>query len=397
MRDFPILSDLSPYRDDRKRKPGRYGSESESLFKLAQLAFELGFDTRQVTEIREWATPNPDQAVAREFFQQLRPTKWYIVDQEKAEGLASYVGEDIPTTASLRTRGEPRFTTNLENQPKKFRCSRPSSKNYENDRKFLFIDIMYNYNPVPQAYATPLAIQRDIFVSYFGEDSLPPLSRETTTECSNLRNSADDGVNDYFQANEYETDRSIGYRHADENPSRSEYGISSIDEQGIGAEQASPSFVTASISTGTSAAEIGPVDFDLDLLSNWSEDAYSTSMNEFHYIKDQQPSLVVKRVLSEGGVIVIYAWERRAYAKFSTSHQQRSMFERFACDLADQMQQFILIRGDRRPYVPPLSSLWDAACRERLVLVGPKLRASEPGEPLRFLLTQGLENFIDRI
>lgn len=52
--------------------------------------------------------------------------------------------------------------------------------------------------------------------------------------------------------------------------------------------------MTASISTGTSAMEIGLVDFNLDLLLNWSEDAYDMSMNKFYYIKDQQPSLVVK-------------------------------------------------------------------------------------------------------
>jgi hypothetical protein len=73
---------------------------------------------------------------------------------------------------------DPEFTTNLEKQPKKFRCSRPSYTNYERDRNSLFIDIIFNFRPVPRAHATSLAIQRDIFVSFFGEFKLPAVDSQ---------------------------------------------------------------------------------------------------------------------------------------------------------------------------------------------------------------------------
>ncbi|THC92152.1 hypothetical protein EYZ11_008367 [Aspergillus tanneri] len=364
MRDFPVLSNLAPYRDVRKLKPGRHGTESESLFKLAKLAYELGFDTPQVKEIRDWAAPNQDHAVARDFLQQVRPPTWYVVDTKKAEDLTSYIGENLPAMARLRAaHGRPRFTTNLENLSKKFRCSRPSSKHYESDRKFLYIDVMYNYNPVPQAYATSLAIQRDIFVSYFGEYDLPPLSGEPVTEDRGSSNTA--RVNDHLLAGEWEPDQNTEYSSTDEYLPRGEDGLGSLVESGIRAEQASPSFVTASISTGSSAAAVRPETYDLDNLSDWAWDPHDTAMNEFHAVESRRPSSTVKQILSEDGLIVVYAWERKEYAKFSTSPQQRSVFEKFTGNLANQEQRFVLIREDRRVYVEPWSSLWVAACRDR--------------------------------
>ncbi|KAA8645057.1 uncharacterized protein ATNIH1004_009268 [Aspergillus tanneri] len=347
MRDFPVLSNLAPYRDVRKLKPGRHGTESESLFKLAKLAYELGFDTPQVKEIRDWAAPNQDHAVARDFLQQVRPPTWYVVDTKKAEDLTSYIGENLPAMARLRAaHGRPRFTTNLENLSKKFRCSRPSSKHYESDRKFLYIDVMYNYNPVPQAYATSLAIQRDIFVSYFGEYDLPPLSGEPVTEDRGSSNTA--RVNDHLLAGEWEPDQNTEYSSTDEYLPRGEDGLGSLVESGIRAEQASPSFVTASISTGSSAAAVRPETYDLDNLSDWAWDPHDTAMNEFHAVESRRPSSTVKQILSEDGLIVVYAWERKEYAKFSTSPQQRSVFEKFTGNLANQEQRFVLIREDRR-------------------------------------------------
>lgn len=393
MRDFPVLSNLAPYRDLRKLKQGRHGIESESLFKLAWLAFELGFENRQMKEVLEWAGENSGQAVARDFLRQIRPPMWYVVDHGKADDIASYVGSNLPGMASPpASRGQPKFTTNLETQSKRFRCSRPSSKHYVDDRKFLFIDIMYNYNPIPQAHVTSLAIQRDIFVSYFGEFDLPPLSDGSPV--TNPRSPANSTTTGIAQMEEselaQETEFSIGERYL----SRSQDRMNLANHPEARIELRSPSFVTTSVSTATSAPEMRSDFYNLDFLSDNAADPENTAMNEFHYINSPNPSLIVKEILSEAGVIVIYAWEKKEYAKFSADAQQRSIFENFACDLADQMQYF-LIPGDLRIYSPPLSSLWDAACRGRLVLVGSKPRRSDPGESLRFLVGRDPYIFID--
>ncbi|KAL4741697.1 hypothetical protein BDV11DRAFT_167834 [Aspergillus similis] len=116
MRDFPVLSGLNPYRTNRNIGPKHHGSEAEVLLKVANLAFQLGFQNKQIKEAREWAGNN---AVARDLLHHARPPERYIM-------------ENIHLIAELREpASEPMFTTDLEKQPKKFRCSRPSKINFE--------------------------------------------------------------------------------------------------------------------------------------------------------------------------------------------------------------------------------------------------------------------------
>lgn len=48
------------------------------------------------------------------------------------------------------------------------RVRRVSAQQISHDRNYLFINDISNFNPIPRAYATSLAIQRDIFVSFLG-------------------------------------------------------------------------------------------------------------------------------------------------------------------------------------------------------------------------------------
>jgi hypothetical protein len=385
MRDFPVLSNLKPYRDNRKTKPKTQGIEADCLFRLAWLGFQLGFETQQLREILDRAGQNADEAVARDFVQKARPPEWYVVDNDVANDIAGYVGSKLSSmTSQLASRGIPYFTTDLEMQPKRFRCSRPSFNQYESDRKFLFIDTMYNYRPIPRAHPTSLAVQRDIFVCYFGELELPSLSDGSTSESP--RTPFDDSLTHQDQG-----EPGLGSASYIEQPTQ----IYTQDPPSFSHEyetriEHTPSFMTTSISTVTSADEAR--EFSSNILSENLAGHHDTPMNEFHTIANSQPSLIIKELLSDESLIIIYDWDKKAYAKFSIDPQQKAIFELFVCNLADEMQQFIT-REDNRVYAPPLSTIWSSACRTRLVLVGLKQTRAEPGPTFRFLLDRDPDGF----
>jgi hypothetical protein len=118
--------------------------------------------------------------VARDVLRQLRPPELYVVDETEMNRLARYIAEHIGGIAARRrSNREPEFTTDLEMLPKNRRCNRPTGRSYRQDREFLFIDVMYGSDSPPRSHVTSLAIQRDIFVSFFGEFQLPEESAST--------------------------------------------------------------------------------------------------------------------------------------------------------------------------------------------------------------------------
>lgn len=121
MRDFPSLTGLNPYCNDRNTKPQHHGSEAEALLNLANLAFQLGFENKQIREIREWAGEN---IIAWDLLHYARPLQHYSINKARATEMASYIRENLHLMAELQEpTSEPIFTTDLEKQPKKFQCS----------------------------------------------------------------------------------------------------------------------------------------------------------------------------------------------------------------------------------------------------------------------------------
>jgi hypothetical protein len=121
-------------------------------------------------------------------------------------------------------------------------------------------------------------------------------------------------------------------------------------------------------------------------------------MNLFHPPDvRRKTSDAVKEFLSLEQVIVIFVWDTREYAKFSTSPSHKLIFKQVTQSLADEGRRFLVLSDRGQVIVRSIRSLWDEALSARLVLAGQKL---DPSDHVRTSLSvqtdEDLYNFIDR-
>jgi hypothetical protein len=381
MRDFPTLTKLPPYREQKKATHRSYGFAPERLHNLAKTAMKLGFKNDNITEILSWARGKPYEMATREFFDQLQPPDRYTIDNERKHEVAHYVGENISTIAmSQIPQQDPEFTTDLEKQPKKFRCSRPSYTNYERDRNSLFIDIIFNFRPVPRAHATSLAIQRDIFVSFFGEFELPAAASQRA---------ASDSYPPYHSAQD-ENEEEPSVRESDHSRFNSVHRQPSVHS----VDPSQSSFETDSIST-TSISPYGTNFLDPQAqLSTEFPDEDSEFQSVGPYIN---PSDLIKELLSTEENVILYIWDSRKYAKFSRSPGEKPRFIQVTRMLSVQGRSFYGTRHDRLSFSIPLRRLYNTAIRERLVLVGPKNNNRGTNRLVESHLNRDFNHFIDQV
>lgn len=386
MRDFPTLTKLPPYREQKKASDRSYGFAPERLHNLAKTALKLGFKNDNITEIISWARGRPYEMATREFFDQLQPPDRYTIDNERKHEVAHYVGENISTIAmSQIAREDPEFTTDLEKQPKKFRCSRPSYTNYERDRNSLFIDIIFNFRPVPRAHATSLAIQRDIFVSFFGEFELPAVASQRASS---------DSYSPYHSVHD-EHEKELSVRESDDS------GFNSVHRQPSvhSVDPSESSFEADSISTRsipTSGTNFLDPQAQLSTEFLGEEINFPDDDSEFQSIGPHvNPSDLIKELLLTEENVILYIWDSRKYARFSSNPDERPLFIQVARLLATQGRAFYGARHDGRPFLIPLRRLYETAMRERLVLIGPRWDHQGADHLIKSHLVQGIYHFLD--
>lgn len=113
----------------------------------------------------------PYEAATSEFLVQLQPTDRYLVSPQERTEVAQFVGNALDRISVTRVSNKRAvFTTNLYEPPKKSQCSRPSLRDYQEDREYLFLEILKDNSSVRRAYPTSLAIQK-IFSYHFLEIS----------------------------------------------------------------------------------------------------------------------------------------------------------------------------------------------------------------------------------
>lgn len=382
MRDFPSLTSLRPYQDDKKGKPKTSGVPSERLINLAQLAIKLGFKNDEIMTLHTHAAASRYQIVTEEFLNQLQPLDRYHIDTETNRSVAQNVSDRIGNASAIRMPiEEAELTTDLEKLPKKFRCSRPSYKRYLSDRQLLFLGNIYQQDVVPRSHATSFAIQRDIFHSFFGEinphseateDGLfsspdspensyhgdMPESYDTQswenegnhTNTDELQDAPQDEPQDETEHQEHGSSGTFGFRLSE--------SLESDDplNQPQAHQSRADSWETHSISTDSISTE-----------SNfWAVDEQLKSLDPL-----MTPSIFLNGLLSQTDDILLYFWQTRQYTQLSSRPQDEHLFDSKTRLLANQHQMFISISRSKPHLVPP-KYLYDTAMREKLILVGPK-------------------------
>lgn len=408
MRDFPILSQIAPRKSKGEKKPSIEGSPEERQSSLAQLAVEVGFKS---DEIERLLAADPDIAAARSFLRRSRPLDRYAVDEKYAIALSSRIGKELKKLATpISSNSPPEFSCQLDRIPKEFRCGIPDNRSYKNDREHLYIDVIYNNNPIQRSNLTSLAFQRDIFVSYFGIITVPGPSQH-----SDSANGGSEGPEEAYSP-EIEHSDVIGDEHSSgEVPSQPDaendssvisvvqeeddyflnhaQNTSPIGSSVYGASQSEcfsrpmsnfPGYlrsIEATIWPHTRRSESPQNEVDegnaqLELrqiqLAPGFEKSLAKTMNEFHSLEDTtRPSDAARQFLSSSAMIVVFMWKEESYIKFQPIPGQRWIFEETMNSLADCDYQFIWIDKEN-VVVNDLCDIWAVGLEARLVFAGPK-------------------------
>lgn len=393
MRDFPILSQTAPHQSRGERKPLVEGSTEERLSYLALLAREFGFRTPQIETL---ANEDPSTAAARAFIRQLCPADQYEINTVRAEALALYMAEEIRAIATPRyLYGSPEFSGYRE-VPKRLRCGLPDNVSHKRDRNHLFLDTMYNHE-VPQGYhLTSLAFQRDIFICFFGTDTIPEVVGGQSTE-SEIRNEGEGYLSPAHTRQElarYNEDHLI-LDHFASSPQASissNYSTRSISEASTGPASGFSEYL-ASIQGAVWPHSQSPNNITAtedQPLAPGFERSIGRKMNMSHALEENIiPSEAVRQFIIAPTILIIYLWRERRYIKFWPS--ERWDFEETICSLADCGTSFAFFQGDEVT-ITGLAGLWAASQDCKLVFAGPKSTMTKAHDAAR-----PVDSFLERI
>lgn len=180
------MSEATPKKDRGKPKPKVEQERPASWYNLAELAWQLGFDT---LEIRRLRNQNPDVKSAQEFLRSLRDPERFEIDSEALPGAVTDIAAMVERIFRPRTVvATPEFTTDSQEQPRMRRCGRPFDGGYREDRKFLLFGIMYTpFQPTRKRHLTSLAMKRDVFLSFFGSHTFRLITSETSAPAGGPR------------------------------------------------------------------------------------------------------------------------------------------------------------------------------------------------------------------
>ena len=206
MRHFPSMSGVQPRKDNGKRNRTLAGAEGDWWHNFAGLAFTNGFQSKEIDLLR---AENPDERLAREFLLKARPRESYYVNE-------SAFNEDIRHICRMLSAAKPK-----SDQPsipelssdyhraldRSERCGRPFADAQESDRRFLFINIIYNeawehagtgqWEALRRRNLTSLAVKRDTFRAFFGACRLTSLSTQGTELNEGARRALQNNTNEH--------------------------------------------------------------------------------------------------------------------------------------------------------------------------------------------------------
>lgn len=166
-RHFPALSTLLPRKDHGQAKPQAKAQNEQCWHELATVANSLGFQSDNITQL---INRNPDLEMAQAFLHRVRPQEFFMVPEEHRAAAAQHICQMLTHI----TRPEPSEADNSDTSFESevavpSRCGRPFDQSYRYTKSRFFLPDIYNHT---ERKVTHLSVNRDIFIAFFGIDSM---------------------------------------------------------------------------------------------------------------------------------------------------------------------------------------------------------------------------------
>ncbi|KAI9768256.1 MAG: hypothetical protein M1840_005086 [Geoglossum simile] len=183
MRHFPSMTNISPRIDKKPEKsiPHVSAIDQTHWHKLAELAYSLGFDSKEIQRLRR---ENPDEGMVRIALHQRRPEEYYEISDSDFE---AEVHRQCEALKKFKRRQQPPPTPKLSDdfpaEPINRRCGKPYESSHVFDRKYLFLPLLYDTEEhTPKNSITSFAVKRYIFFAFFSRDPPDEQTSENTQD-----------------------------------------------------------------------------------------------------------------------------------------------------------------------------------------------------------------------
>lgn len=188
-RHFTELIEECPRKEDGQPTPVPQEPDEVLWYEFAVLANKLGFKSEQISRLM---SPNPDREVARKALLKGRDPRYFKYGEADFERFQDQLVDmyraaiHVPPTYIM-----PPLLINGPGESLKRRCGRVYQKAYEDDRDFLFLDVLYSPRKGEGEGVSSFYVRMSVYFAFFGKPlNTSPGSRPSTP----LRTTADPPV-----------------------------------------------------------------------------------------------------------------------------------------------------------------------------------------------------------
>jgi Protein of unknown function (DUF3723) len=391
MRHWPELTGILPRKDPGAPKPKIGGSGEKWWPRLGLLAYQLGFDSPEITRLR---VQSPDWIIVDSFLHQARPRDIYRLDGEAHTRIVQGICNLIePIELKELHHSLPKLTSDANEAPPEQRCGKPFNSSHQRDAKHLFLDNICQDQPSSSGdYVSSFAVRKQLFLAFFGHRtpvfSVPAQSKNRQeaeegqslevpeTENSNNITSTkatrgDSGVasGDPQQSSASEQDSQIGIDNNDtstgsSNPQQSE-ATQNIDPKPLGTQEREGDFAVPENSQ----------------LGSPPTQPSEQAVIESGSIQNEDDSGIIKILQQKiaGGNKLIFFRDERQYTLITKGQGQQERFSREIEDLAKRRYWFAVIGKGRLVYINPKTA-WKEVMQNDIICAGKKKKLGDGRE-----------------
>jgi hypothetical protein len=370
-----------------------WSTEDLSLRRLAVLAERLGFQSDQITSLR---SENLSQNIAKGFMESLCREDFYRLEERRVQSMSNQLRNilrNLPTYSEEDVKAA-QFTTNSPEAAARYRYNKPTQEEYDEQRKYLFLEPLFGPDQAAAEYTTSLGVTREILRCFFADDIREMIS----TQLQHLSGEPLRSTIAPSQRTSYQYESPTETTEISSDLVENQMQTESIPvDQDSSQYSRSPGEPTVEENSPSEPVDMEPYpsgtpDPPPPLAAGFEDPSCNCPLERKNYISVRRkvPEILKIWYQSQREVIVVFLFESRIYYKFNTTggFNLRSLLQ----DLSRE-HIFIVINGFGIG-MPDINRTYEEALKERLLLVGKRNNPAQGKNEVGMMSLDRLQEYV---
>lgn len=166
LRHFPQMIGECPKKEKDRPTPTIEEPDPVTWHRFALLANRLGFNSKAIEQLK---ANDPYSIEARNFLLKRNPPELYIFDRQLFEDCVEQMAKARAAVVEKdRQYTWPSVVVDRVGEPLSRRCGRFFQTAYENERKYLFLEVLYNAPDATGRGITSFFVRKSTYFAFFG-------------------------------------------------------------------------------------------------------------------------------------------------------------------------------------------------------------------------------------